>query len=204
MGSWSQRAVEYPWVLMQIKMIKSGSLVLDVGCAESVLSHELTSKGFRVVGLDIRDYPFKNKKMIFIKRNVMDTKLPNETFDAIIVVSTIEHIGLSAYGQLTLTDKGDIKAMKELYRILKPEGIIIITTPYIGNNPFRINSFERNYNREKILNLIQDFQIVKEEYFYPKQTGRRILWVKMSHEEIDKQKFIKPGLACLVLKKQRD
>jgi hypothetical protein len=36
-------------------------------------------------------------------------------FDAIFVVSTIEHIGLSAYGQLTLDDEGDVKVMKELY-----------------------------------------------------------------------------------------
>jgi 2-polyprenyl-3-methyl-5-hydroxy-6-metoxy-1,4-benzoquinol methylase len=37
-------------------------LVLDVGCAESLLSHELIARGFRVIGLDIRDYPraYKN------------------------------------------------------------------------------------------------------------------------------------------------
>jgi len=48
-GSMSQRAVEYPWVLEQLKLLKPGSLVLDVGCAESLLSHELIARGFRVV-----------------------------------------------------------------------------------------------------------------------------------------------------------
>jgi hypothetical protein len=37
-GIWSQRAIEYPWVLAQIKRLKSNALILDVGCAESLLS----------------------------------------------------------------------------------------------------------------------------------------------------------------------
>ena len=200
-GSWSQRAVEYPWVLTQIKSIKPGSLILDVGCAESLLSHELTAKSLRVVGLDIRDYPFRSKKIVFIKRNVIDTKLPAKTFDAIIVVSTIEHTGLNAYGQLTLDDDGDIKAMKELYRILKPQGIIIITTPYIGSNPLRVYPFERYYNRQRLEKLVEGFQTIKEEYFYPQRQGSRLHWAKLNREKIDEQNFREAGLACLILKK---
>jgi len=200
-GSWSQRAVEYPWVLTQIKKIKHESLILDVGCAESLLSHELTAKVFKVVGLDIRDYTFKSRKISFIKRNVMDTQLPVGTFDAIIVVSTIEHIGLNAYGQLTLDDGGDIKAMEELHKILKPQGIVIITTPYIGNNPLKVYSSERNYNRQRLEKLVEGFQIISEEYFYPERMGRRLQWTKMNREKIDQKSFTEPGLACLVLKK---
>jgi len=74
-GSWSQRAAEYPWILEQLKLLKPRALVLDVGCAESLLSHELIARGFRVVGLDLREYPFKNKRMIFIQKNVLNTGL---------------------------------------------------------------------------------------------------------------------------------
>jgi SAM-dependent methyltransferase len=131
-----QRVIEYPWVLSQIKDVKDGSLVLDLGGAESLLGHMLVSQGFRVIGLDIRDYLFRNKNMTFIKRNVMDTGLPNGILDAVIAVSTIEHVGLNEYTQSMIDDYGDMKAMKELRRILKPRGIMIITTPYIGNkNP---------------------------------------------------------------------
>ncbi len=42
-------------------------MVLDVGCAESLLAHELVAKGFRVIGLDIRDYPFKNSKVFLLE-----------------------------------------------------------------------------------------------------------------------------------------
>jgi len=196
-GSWSQRAIEYPWVLTQIKSIKSGSLVLDVGCAESVLSHELISEGFKVVGLDVRNYPIKSRGMPFIKRSVIDTQLPSEAFDAAIMISTIEHVGLSTYGQSTRDSDGDVKAMSELYRILKPKGILIVTTPYVGGNSVRTTPSERNYDRRRLRKLVQDFRVLREEYFYP----RRLSWVKTGREQIGQQDFREPGLVCLVLEK---
>jgi SAM-dependent methyltransferase len=168
---------------------------LDVGCAESLLSHELVARGFRVIGLDIRDYPFKNRRVIFVRRNVLDTGFPDGMFDAILVVSTIEHIGLSTYGQLALDDEGDLKAMKELYRILKPRGIII-TTPYIGNCPLRVDSFERNYNRQRLQKLIEGFKIVRKDYFYPRRIEGKVCWERMSREDIDQESFVEAGLAC--------
>jgi len=130
----------------------------------------------------------------------MDTGLPDNIFDAIVMVSTIEHIGLSVYGQLTLDDDGDIKCMRELHRIMKPSGLLILTTPYTGQT-LRISKFERNYNRKRLTKLINGFHILKEEYFYPMNYGRRLIWVKLSRESIDEKAFKNPGLACLVLQK---
>lgn len=44
-GVKDQRAIEYPWVLRQLASIKRKSLVLDVGCSESLLSHEFIARG---------------------------------------------------------------------------------------------------------------------------------------------------------------
>ena len=203
MGYFSQRAVEYPWMIKQLSQISVGSVVLDVGCAESLFGHELTSKGFRVVGLDIRDCPFKNKKMLCVQRNIMATGLPSNFFDAIIMVSTVEHIGLNAYQQLSIEDQGDFKAMAELHRILKPAGLLLMSTPYIGTNPLKVDFFERNYNRTRLNKLIHIFSIVKEEYYYPQTVHRHVHWQKLGPKEMDKQTlFSSPGLACLILKKQ--
>lgn len=89
-----ERAIEYPWILEQLKLLEKDSIVLDVGCAEITLSHELLARKFRVVGIDIREYPFKNKRMHFVKRSVLNTGLKDNIFDSIIMVSTIEHIAL--------------------------------------------------------------------------------------------------------------
>ena len=118
-GGWSQRAMEYPWVIESLRFVPRGGLILDVGCAESLLSHELIARGFRVVGIDIRDYPFKDNRMLFLKRNIMDTCLSDSIFDAILIVSTIEHVGLESYGQTVKDTDGDLRAMNEFTRILK-------------------------------------------------------------------------------------
>lgn len=200
-GSYSQRAVEYPWVLRQLKLLKPGALILDVGCAESMLSHELVARKFRVVGIDIRDYPFKNKSMHFMKKNVLNTGFPDGIFDAVILVSTIEHIGLKAYGQKIIDDEGDVKTIKELHRILKPSGYLIMTTPFIGDQPFRITNFERNYNRHRLMELTKNFETIIEDYFYPEPRGRRLKWTKLNKEQAGKRFFINSGVACLVLRK---
>jgi len=202
MGMWSQRAIEYSWLLRNLNAIDRESLVLDVGCSESLLSHELIARGFRVVGIDIRDYPFENKHLVFLKRNVIDTKLPNDLFDAIIIVSTIEHIGLEAYGQSIHDTRGDIEALKELKRILKPRGTIFVTTPYVGNSELRIDSFERKYNRERLRELIKERNPMKQSYFYPRRLGKRLCWLEVPKEKIDKLPFRKEyGLACMLLQK---
>ena len=130
------RAIEYPWVVENLRFVPRGDLILDVGCAESLLSHELIARGFRVVGIDIQDYPFKDKRMIFLKRNIMDNHLPDNIFDAIVMVSTIEHIGLRSNGQTVEDTNGDLRTMNELARILKHQRIIILTTPTSEKNPY--------------------------------------------------------------------
>jgi len=201
-GRWSQRAIEYPWVIESLRLVPSNGLILDVGCAESLLSHELIARGFRVVGIDIRDYPFKDKRMVFLKRDIRDTCLPDNTFDAIIIVSTIEHIGLRSYGQTVEDANGDLRTMNELARILKNQGIIILTTPYIGRAPLRVTSFERNYNRKRLSELTRGLKIIKEDYFYPLRSRKRLYWLRFSKDKMDKQTFWEEaGIACLVLKK---
>ena len=64
------------------------------------------SKGFMVMGLDIRDYPFKSKKLMFIKKNVMNTGLPDAILDVVTAFSTIEHVGFNEYTQTLIDDNG--------------------------------------------------------------------------------------------------
>lgn len=200
-GEWTQRVVEYPWVVNYIHTLKEHSLVLDIGCSESLFNQSLVKSKFRVVGLDIRENLFPNKYLHFIKRNVTDTGLPSNLFDAICVVSTIEHIGLSSYCQKIQDSDGDIQALRELSRVLKKGGSLIVTTPYVGRNALHVDLFERHYNRKRLERLIEGFRVLKEDYFYPYKSGGRLLWLKMSRKKMDSLSFRAgyPGIACLVL-----
>jgi len=70
--------------------------------------------------LDINDYLYKPRQMVFVKRDVRGTGLPSNFFDAVVVVSTMEHIGLPVYGQVGFDVDGDVETIEELRRILKP------------------------------------------------------------------------------------
>lgn len=61
---------------------------------------------------------YENDFLADYKFDITNIDQPNETFDAIICYHILEHV------------IDDRKAMSELYRILKPNGTIVIQTPF--------------------------------------------------------------------------
>jgi SAM-dependent methyltransferase len=203
-GEDDQRAAEYPWILSQLSLLPEGANVLDVGCSESILSHVLVMRGFRVTGLDLRDYPFRSKQMLFVKRNIADTGFPEDVFDGIVLVSTIEHVGLQVYGQSLVDSTLDVKAMHELIRILKFGGLIMITTPFVGREETRITRSERQYGFGRLEKLIDGLEILREDYFSVYRHRHALRWIKHDKDNAERLKFNEAGIACMVLSKTKD
>jgi SAM-dependent methyltransferase len=200
-GEDDQRAAEYSWLLQQLPLLTKGSRVLDVGCSESILSHVLVIRGFRVTGLDLRDYPFQSRQMTFVKRNIANTGLPDNFFDSIVLVSTIEHVGLGVYGQPLVDNDLDIKAFRELTRVLKPGGLILLTTPFVGTDKTRITHSERQYGFKRLEKLVHGLAILEEDYFSLYQYHHAFSWVRHDRDGAEKARFEEAGIACLVLRK---
>lgn len=93
-------------------------LVLDVACGRGDQSKALTNLGYTVYGIDKQDTGLLNFKKYDISSK---SKFPfkNNTFDFVIFKSIIEH----------LTPKEIEKCFKEIYRVLKKGGRLIIMTP---------------------------------------------------------------------------
>ena len=118
-----------------VKFIKKKGLlkgdVLDYGCgAGHLLVQMLNENDVNFYGLDfsadsIEETGERTTGKSNLKQLVLINKLPssfsNEQFDAITLVETIEH----------LQDEALHETMQELFRILKPNGKIFITTPFI-------------------------------------------------------------------------
>jgi SAM-dependent methyltransferase len=167
----TERSVEIPFLFRELPEVGAfmSVRILDVGCCESPLVMELNNLGFDSWGIDMRDYVDGYPK--FIKcdaRNVV--RIPTSTFDVVIAISTIEHVGLVETPYLTdntFDIKGDIKAVKEMLRIVKPgEGRVIITIPY-GDGSVELKNWMRFYYKERIANIVKETGLVidKIEYF---------------------------------------
>lgn len=109
------------------------------------------------------------------KEDATKLSYANDTFTSIISISVIEHIN----------DNGDSKTMKELWRVLKPNGILILTFPvakkfseqFRDDDVYGLNNsqqnkkyfFQRIYDAEtlksRLLNQIDNFTILDKEIF---------------------------------------
>jgi len=129
----TERAIEVPWVLRQYRGERR---VLDVGYAFAPQNYidALTSLGIpRLVGVDLnghRDPPPPNMETL-----IADVRaLPLETcsFDLVICISTLEHIGRdnTVYGVHTERDEAGISAaLTEMGRVLTRHGRLLVTVP---------------------------------------------------------------------------
>ena len=103
--------ISYIWLKRRqyiVKKILKKSRVLDIGCGEHKIIHE-------AIGLDL--YSYKNIDIISDAENM---PFLNESFDSIVMLEVIEHL------------KNPEKAIKEIYRILKKKGQVIISTPNVN------------------------------------------------------------------------
>jgi 2-polyprenyl-3-methyl-5-hydroxy-6-metoxy-1,4-benzoquinol methylase len=104
--------------------IPAGGEVLDLGAGEGALSERLSDLGFHVTAADMDEKNFKSKKAIFTKINfdkldeisVFVSKNENR-FDAVLGVEVIEHI------------QDQWQYVRQLVRMVKPGGLVLITTP---------------------------------------------------------------------------
>ena len=96
-------------------------------------------------------------------------KLPfeNDSIESISCMHTVEHIGLGRYGD-ELDAMGDIKAINELKRVVKPGGTLLFVTP-VGKPKIVFNA-HRIYSFEQIKNYFEGFEL-KEFSLIPDEGG---------------------------------
>ncbi len=163
------RCVEYPFAAAHLGDNKK---ILDVGTVKSdpVWIKWLESLPLEVHGIDF-DMPSKiYKKVIFHKADLRCIPIESNTFDAIIAVSVIEHIGMEdpqVYDVNTpgVDSDGDIKAFDELLTVSKPNGKIIMTLPFgnLGNG--KADQSTRIYSSQTIKRFETNASPILLEYY---------------------------------------
>lgn len=148
----TDRFIEYPWALNLIHNHTRDALILDVGCAGSMFTMLIYSIGFRVWGIDVRNA--SSDLFSFVKGNICESPFDNNTFDVVTAISTVEHIGISEYAR----DYTDFSAINEIHRILKPDGLLIMSVPFADK--YREETFHRVYDADRLKELFINFSSV--------------------------------------------
>lgn len=92
-------------------------------------------------------------KITFLQSDITRSLLPDNIFDVITAISTIEHVGLKNRYGITYGD--DEKAIKEIRRILKPNGILLMTVPF--GNKFKTTKNHRIYTADNLNYMLRNF-----------------------------------------------
>jgi SAM-dependent methyltransferase len=122
--------------------------VLDVGCGNSPFKFLIDTSKARYIGIDIEnadkfDY-YNPEKIAFDGENI---PFEEDSFDNIISTEVLEHI------------ENPEKIVKEMYRVLKPGGEVIVTVPWSARVHFEPFDFCR-YTPFKLEKLFSVFQSV--------------------------------------------
>ena len=91
----------------------SGKTALDMGCGDGYWSEKLTALGFAVTSVDHDKY-YSRTQVIDLDKAL---PFPDAAFGLVWSTDVLEHLRNPAY------------AVQEIKRILKPKGILLLTTP---------------------------------------------------------------------------
>lgn len=162
------RHFEYPFAISEVcnrskeKRIKT---ILDAGSYGSLLPLILASLKFEVTGADCNFWNVKFPNFEPIEADLKQLKLKTNSFDCVTAVSTIEHVGLARFRE-NISENGDIDAMRELVRVLKRNGVFILTVPYAPK--YRVWSNKgRFYDAKRLSHLVEGLKVTKKQFFGP-------------------------------------
>ncbi len=95
--------------------------VLDVGSADGYLADKLIKVGYKVIPLDLSPTRIRRMKEIYgiegVLGDIREIPFPDKTFDIVIAAEILEHLNEMW------------KGMKEIERVSKDDGLIVISVP---------------------------------------------------------------------------
>lgn len=108
-----------------IKMIKKyaprkDANILDIGCGTGKYGELMEANGFKVIGIDQSETQIKQAQELIeaYQEDATNLSFADNTFDICTMIIMIQQ----------LSKENRIKAFKEAYRVLKPNGILLIKT----------------------------------------------------------------------------
>jgi ubiquinone/menaquinone biosynthesis C-methylase UbiE len=163
------------------KSLKSGLKILDVGTGSSPYKYLFINQFYKT-----HDFQMLSPEQLLHKEgygqidyisDIVNIPVENASFDVIICTEVLEHV------------PEPINAIKEMSRILKPGGIILITAPlgsHIHQEPYHFYGGFTPYFYEKYLseNDFINIKIIPNQGFYNFYFQESLRFIKLSRKSL--------------------
>lgn len=142
---------------------RDGDKLLDVGAGMCEYKELCESKGYKYHAIDM------DERSPAQKGDICNIPFPSNTFDVLLCIDVLEHV------------KDDKKAAKELYRVLKEDGLLILHVPLKGQKHILIPKPDEQHDHEREgydpLELYQLFgEFEKSTYYITFDEMESVAW----------------------------
>jgi len=139
---------------------QQNEIILDAGCGNGVYSFTLGFSGSIVYGVDNNKKTISNcqrmseemglsNQIYFYKANLLKLPFDSNFFDKIVFSETLEHI------------QEDKKAIEELHRVLKPDGVMVISVP---TNIFINKRYKKQFGHYRLYDITKLKKLLKKKF----------------------------------------
>lgn len=189
------RRAEYPWAISQAKL--DGAMkILDIGSGVSLFPIYLASMGHNVSSIDNDDILMKRVSPMLAKwcgtivryseGDVTKLNFDDNVFDRVFCISVLEHLEEQKVdGRYVNYRKQnlDVLAIREMLRVLKPNGLLIMTFDW-SENPEDPRSYRLQDIYERVLHPYRSLLI--------KDSKPAINWEQLKAKHLDAWKSFPP------------
>ncbi len=163
----------YIWPVMKYlqKYVEQGSRILDVGCGNGRLFELFKNGNYEYTGMDISPEIIRLAKKKWLKEGEVPdfvisdvtTEIPfrDHRFDVVFMIAVLNHIP---------SEKQRIRALKNIYRVLSPRGLLLMT----NFNLWKFSTFQKGLLKYTIKKIkIQDEEWERRFGFKKRDLGLR-------------------------------
>lgn len=156
----SNQAVRENWLKSQLESIPSGHRILDAGAGTT--RYRKYCEHLKYVSQDFGQYDGQgdgeglqtgsfDQSLLDIVCDIVDIPEETDSFDAVMCIEVLEHV------------PAPVDALKELARLLKPGGTLIVTAPFCSITHYAPYFFQTGYSRYFYEHWLGEFGFEIEE-----------------------------------------